>query len=63
MDRQALYVSALHGAAKMLGEERLRRRLNVPAATLSAWLAGERLVPEAVFLSAVDVLQERNLNL
>jgi len=61
MDRQALYVSALQGAVKRLGEEPLRRRLNVPAATLSAWLAGERAVPEAVFLSVVDVLQERQL--
>ena len=61
MDSQGLYVSALQGAAKTLGEERLRQRLNVPAATLSAWLAGERPIPAAVFLRVVDVLQERNL--
>jgi hypothetical protein len=59
MNRQALYVSALQSAAKRLGEERLRQRLNVPPAALSAWLAGERPIPEAVFLRAVDVLQER----
>ena len=59
MNRQALYFSALQGAAKALGEDHLRRRLNVPAAALSAWLRGERPIPEAVFLSAVDILQER----
>jgi hypothetical protein len=61
MDRQRLYVNALQGAARTLGEEQLRQRLNVPPATLSAWLAGKRRIPEAVFLRAVDVLQERAL--
>ncbi|HXJ53209.1 MAG TPA: hypothetical protein VNH16_17605 [Burkholderiales bacterium] len=61
MNRQALYVSALQSAAKRLGEERLRERLNVPPATLCEWLAGERPIPEAVFLRTVDVLQERAL--
>ena len=60
MNRQSLYFSALQGAAKALGEERLRQRLNVPAAALVSWLKGERSIPEAVFLSAVDVLQERD---
>ena len=59
MERQELYVTALQGAAKVLGEDRLRQRLNVPPAILAAWLAGERPIPEAVFLRAVDVLQER----
>lgn len=59
MNRQALYVNALQGAAQALGEERLRKRLNVAPAVLAAWLAGERPIPEAVFLSAVDILQER----
>ena len=59
MDRQWLYLSALRSAAKALGEERLRQRLNVPAAALVAWLKRERAIPEAVFLIAVDVLQER----
>jgi hypothetical protein len=35
--------------------------LNVPPATLCEWLAGERPIPEPVFLRAVDVLQERAL--
>ncbi len=35
-------------------------RLNVPAAALAAWLKRERPIPETVFLSAVDVLQERD---
>jgi len=61
MNRQALYISALQGAAKRLGEERLRQSLNVRPATLSAWLAGKRPIPQAVFLRAVDVLQERKL--
>ena len=61
MERQVLYVTALKGAAKRLGEDRLRQHLNVPPAILAAWLAGERPIPEAVFLSAVDVLQERNV--
>ncbi|HEY7238679.1 MAG TPA: hypothetical protein VH600_05885 [Burkholderiales bacterium] len=59
MNRQTLYFSALQGAAKALGEDRLRRRLKVPAAALSAWLERERPIPEAVFLAAVDILQER----
>ena len=45
MNRQSLYFSALQSAARALGEEGLRRRLNVPARVLHAWL--------------VDVLQER----
>jgi hypothetical protein len=60
MNRQRLYFSALESAARTLGEERLRRRLNVPAAALVAWLKRERPIPEAVFLAAVDVLQERD---
>jgi hypothetical protein len=60
MNRQSLYFSALKSAAQALGEERLRQRLNVPAAALAAWLKGERPIPEAVFLTAVDVLQERD---
>jgi hypothetical protein len=60
MNRQRLYFSALQSAAKVLGEERLRRRLNVPAAALAAWLKRERPIPEAVFLTAVDVLQEHD---
>jgi len=59
MSRQELYFSALQSAANVLGEERLSRRLNVPAAALVAWLNRERPVPEAVFLAAVDVLQQR----
>ena len=59
MNRQALYFSALQDAAKALGEERLRRRLKVPAAALSAWLKRDRPIPEAVFLTAVDIIQER----
>jgi hypothetical protein len=58
MNRQSLYFSALKTAARALGEERLRHRLNVPAAALAAWLKRERPIPETVFLSAVDVLQE-----
>ena len=60
MNRQSLYFSALQSAAEALGEEQLRKRLNVPAAALAAWLKRERRIPEAVFLSAVDVLQERD---
>jgi len=60
MNRQSLYFSALTNAAQALGEERLRHRLNVPAAVLAAWLKRERPIPEAVFLSTVDVLQERD---
>ena len=60
MNRQWLYLSALQGAAKALGEEQLRKRLKVPAAVLVAWLKRERPIPEAVFLAAVDVLQERD---
>ena len=62
MNRQSLYFSALQSAARALGEEGLRRRLNVPARVLHAWLERERPIPEAVFLSAVDVLQEREPN-
>jgi hypothetical protein len=62
MNRQTLYFGALQSAAQVLGEERLRHRLNVPAAALAAWLKRERPIPEAVFLSAVDVLQERDVN-
>jgi len=60
MNRQWLYLSALQSAANAVGEEPLRRRLNVPAAALVAWLKRERPIPEAVFLTAVDVLQERD---
>jgi len=59
MNRQSLYFSALKSAAQALGEEQLRHRLNVPAPALAAWLKRERPIPEAVFLSAVDVLEER----
>ena len=61
MDRQSLYFRALQSAAQALGEARLRKRLNVPAGALQAWLKRERPIPEAVFLSAVDILQEREL--
>ena len=62
MNRQALYFSALEGAAKVIGKAHLKQRLGVSAATLSAWLNRERPIPEAAFLGAVDVLQERGLN-
>lgn len=61
MKTQALYFSALDRAARTVGEEALSRRLKVSAATLSAWLTRARPIPQGVFLTAVDLLQEREL--
>ena len=60
LNNQQLYFSTLERAAQRLGADGLRTRLKVPAAALSAWLSRERPIPQEVFLSAVDVLQEHD---
>ncbi|HYG56429.1 MAG TPA: hypothetical protein VD965_14125 [Burkholderiales bacterium] len=54
---QGLYRRALGNAVKLAGgEEELRKYLDVPETTLSAWLEGKQPIPESVFLKAVDLL-------
>ena len=40
-------------------EERLAAELGVSLADLSAWLAGDRIAPGAVFIKALDIVARR----
>jgi DNA-binding transcriptional regulator YdaS (Cro superfamily) len=40
------------------GNEALRRRLNVSALLLAAWMSGVRAPPTEVFLKAVDIVEK-----
>ena len=52
-------VRTLARAANLLGgPEPLRRRLNVSAFLLAAWLTGAQVPPTDVFLRAVDIVEE-----
>lgn len=60
MADKSLRTNALQVALRVLGSEKaLSRRLRVPAADLSRWLAGEA-VPTQVFLRTVDLLVEHS---
>jgi hypothetical protein len=51
--RTLRYAEAIAG-----GEAQLAARLHVSVATMSSWSAGGQDIPDAVFLSAVDIICE-----
>ena len=51
--RTLRYAEAITG-----GPEKLAKRLHVSSATVSAWSAGWEEIPDAVFLSTVDIICE-----
>lgn len=59
MPEDSIYVRTLWRALEILGgEDKLARRLRVPASELREWLTGTELPPMAYFLMAVDVVEE-----
>jgi hypothetical protein len=58
----AVGAPTLRRAAEILGgRERLRRYLKVSALSLAVWMAGAEPPPVDVFLKAVDVIAETQL--
>jgi DNA-binding transcriptional regulator YdaS (Cro superfamily) len=51
--RTLRYAEAIAG-----GQEQLARRLRVSAATMSSWATGWEEIPDAIFLSIVDIICE-----
>ena len=59
MESQHLYRAALVRAAQLVGgAEPLARRLQVPVAELTRWLAGEGKAGVGTFLRVIDVLND-----
>jgi len=57
MEQRARYTQALRDAARALGGcERLAALLDVTAAEVAAWLAGDQMPPLEAFLGSLDVI-------
>ncbi len=57
----AVRTATLRRAAEILGPSRLREILGVSAMALTVWMTGVEAPPTDVFLKAVDLIVERNL--
>jgi hypothetical protein len=61
-DPDPVRARALWRAAHILGGSRaLRTYLNVPALLLAAWMSGTEAPPTDVFLKAVDLIVDKQL--
>ncbi len=62
MDNGLLGASVLHRAASLLGGRgQLRKYLHVSALSLGVWMAGAEPPPREIFLKAVDVIADSEM--
>ena len=54
-----IYVRTLHDACKKIGgEQKLAQHLGVDVETIEAWLNGQSLPPDHVFLRCIDLIEQ-----